>query len=213
MNQNLINLSPDSQVIGQGVFCTCYLHLGDPDLCIKLPTSHRKASKRQSTDRAYYLKLHKQKANFTHIADYLGECETSLGPGHLYQHVRDHDGETSKTVNSYFETQPETAEELIEHLVRLGRYLLKNLILISDLHGNNVLFQQLGGTDRRLMIVDGIGDRVAFTATNVFSSVKQGKIIRRWNRFIRRLHLDHPSITFSKEKLNLGEGHSCATHG
>lgn len=205
MSQNFINLSADSQVIGQGVFCKCYQHPEDPNLCVKLPTAHKKATKRQVADGAYYGKLHKKKADLTHIADYFGPCETSLGPGHLYEHVRDFDGNTSRTVNHYFEAQLDRAEELIDQLVILGSYLVNHLILIGDLHGNNLLWQCLTEDDRKLMIVDGIGDRVVFTAPNVFDSVKEGKITRRWNRFIKRLQADHPSISFPKERLNLGE--------
>jgi hypothetical protein len=54
------------------------------------------------------------------------------------------------------------------------------------------------------MIVDGIGDRVIFTAPNFFNSIKADKIIRRWNKFIRRLQTDHPSASLPKEKLYLG---------
>lgn len=204
MNQNLINLSSDCQTIGKGLFCTCYLHPEDNGICIKLPTTHKKARKRQKADKAYYQKLYKNKADLTYISDYLGTCQTSLGPGHLYQYIKDKNGETSKTLNHYLANYPQKTEELNSHLAKLGRYLLENHILISDLHGNNIVFQHLSENSTKLMIVDGIGDRVIFTAPNFFNSIKEGKIIRRWNKFIRRLQADHPSASLPKEKLYLG---------
>ena len=204
MNQNLINLSSDCQTIGQGLFCTCYLHPEDNGICIKLPTTHKKARKRQKADKAYYQKLYKNKADLTYISDYLGTCQTSLGPGHLYQYIKDKNGETSKTLNHYLANYPQKTEELNSHLAKLGRYLLENHILISDLHGNNIVFQHLSENSTKLMIVDGIGDRVIFTAPNFFNSIKEGKIIRRWNKFIRRLQADHPSASLPQEKLYLG---------
>lgn len=203
MNQKTITLSTESQIIGQGVFCTCFLHPHDDAILIKLPTDHKKARKRQRVDTTYYNKLHRQEIELTHVADYLGTCDTNRGGGHLYEHVVDHDGSTSKTLDFYLKNQPETAEKIIEHLFRLRRYLSDNLILIGDLHGNNILFQHLNESEHKLMIVDGLGDRVTVTALNIFKQVKTGKITRRWNRFMKRLQRNHPSITFPMEKLNL----------
>lgn len=204
VTHNLINLSSDCQTIGEGLFCTCYLHPEDNSICIKLPTSHKKARKRQKADEAYYRKLYRNKADLTYISDYLGSCQTSLGPGHLYQYIKDENGKTSKTLNHYLANYPQKTEELCTHLAKLGCYLLENHILVSDLHGNNIVFQHLSENSKKLMIVDGIGDRVIFTAPNFFNSIKAGKIIRRWNKFIRRLQADHPSAPLPKEQLYLG---------
>lgn len=204
MHQNLINLSSDSQIIGRGLFCSCYLHPKDNSICIKLPTAHKKARKRQKADEAYYRKLHQNKVDLASISDYLGSCQTTFGSGQLYQYIKDSNGKTSKTLNHYLSNYSKTTEELCSHLAKLGRYLLENHILVSDLHGNNIVFQRLSKNSKKLIIVDGIGDRVIFTALNYFNSIKEGKIIRRWNRFIRRLQNDHPSASLPKEKLYLG---------
>ena len=204
MNQNFINLSSESQTIGRGLFCICYLHPENNTICVKLPTTHKKARKRQAAEAAYYRKLYKNKVDLAYIADYLGPCLTSLGSGHLYQYIKDNDGQTSKTLNHYLANHPQKTEALITHLTKLGGYLLENHILIGDLHGNNIVFQHLSDNSTKLIIVDGIGDRVIFTAPNFFKSVKERKIIRRWNRFIRRLQADHPSLSLPRETLYLG---------
>lgn len=203
MNQKTIALSTESQIIGQGVFCTCYRHPDENGLCIKIPTAHKKARKRQASDRAYYRRLHRSDANLTHIANYHGLIQTDLGVGYLYEQISDKNGRISKTIHHYFSAQPELAPQIINKLQSLGRYLLENLILISDLHGHNILLQFQNEIEAKLMIVDGIGDRVFITATNIFPSTKRSKIIRRWNRFVDKLLVEHPAVNFPTAELYL----------
>ena len=135
------------------------------------------------------------------------EClilENSNKTWRVPKYIKDKNGKTSKTLSHYLANYPQKTEELCTHLAKLGCYLLENHILVSDLHGNNIVFQHLSENSKKLMIVDGIGDRVIFTAPNFFNSIKAGKIIRRWNKFIRRLQADHPSAPLPKEQLYLG---------
>ena len=192
-----------NQPIAQGKFCFCYIHPQDSALCIKIPSSHRKAHQRRNADRSYYRKLHRAKIDLTHIADHLGVCKTDKGEGDLYQHIFDRDGLTSKTITHYLNEQPDLAPQILAHLISLGRHLLKNAIMISDLHGNNVLLQQLDENLPKLTIVDGIGDRVFLTVLNIFPFFKRRKIIRRWNRFIDRLQRSHPSINIPSSQYHL----------
>jgi len=205
VNQELIILSSDGPIIGKGLYCFCHRHPTDEQLCIKIPTTHKKSRKRQAADRAYYRKIHRKRLDLSHIADNHGICQTNLGEGDLYERISDQNGEISQTVQHYFEEQPSLAPEIIQKLISLGKYLLENHIMIGDLHGRNILLQILNDTESKLMIVDGIGDRVFFTAPNVFPSILRGKIIRRWNRFVNQLQVKHPSINFPKSELYLAE--------
>ena len=176
----------ENDFIAAGVFCKCYENPFQITECIKIPKPGSKANKRLKSDLSYYKKLHKRGLKLNFIADYLGRCDTSLGNGYRYDCVRDHDLKVSKTLEFYL-NQPETdLEDLYSKLYELGCYLVKNRILISDLHFNNILIKVDTNGEISPVIVDGIGDRVMITALNIFPSLLESKIIRRWNRFARR---------------------------
>jgi len=118
-----------------------------------------------------------------YVADYLGSCRTSKGIGHRYECVRDYDMKVSRRLEYYLDQPDVDLEELYASLYRLAVYLLENRILISDIHARNILVQMDKEGGMHPVVVDGIGDRVAITALNVFPRLVESKIVRRWNRF------------------------------
>jgi len=173
--------------IAEGSYCRCYGLPSDSSVCIKVPTENKKAKKRLKMDLYFYKKFHKKDVNLEFVSDYLGSCDTNLGEGYLYQCIRNHDGTIAQTLKSYInELKPEDTPPW-DQLKGLGQYLYNNVIIISDLHGRNILVQKLEGGQIKLMIVDGIGDQVAIRVLNLFTSSVRAKITRRWNRFITTL--------------------------
>jgi len=189
--------------IASGAYVHCYRHPDDPNLCIKVITSNPKAAKRLRTDISYYHKIHSQKKDLSQVSDMLGSCLTDLGPGHLYECITDADGSVSKTLGHYITEHPEMLNEVIAALRELAHYLLKNRILISDLHVKNILLRITPGTPPTAIIVDGIGDKVAITLLNHIGSLVDAKIARRWGRFLRYLQNKFPDIHFPDDQLSL----------
>lgn len=146
----------------------------------------QKAKKRHLAALKYYRKLHKVKVDLKYIADYFGQCETSLGAGYAYQCIRDHNGDVSQTLENYFKDADAEPQKIYPLLQKLGRYLVENRILISDIHARNILLQKNSQGEITPIIVDGIGDRVAITVLNISPKLAISKIIRRWNRFSRK---------------------------
>lgn len=182
MQDQKVILLKQKEFIASGVFCSCYAHPELLEECIKIPNDVPKSKKRLATDLSYYRKLSKRQADMSHISNYLGKCQTSLGVGYRYECIRDEDSQVSKTLEYYLQ-QDESQQVLIcNQLAKLANYLLKNRIMIGDLHANNILMQRTS-TELRPVIVDGVGDRVAITILNVFPSLVEAKIKRRWNRF------------------------------
>ncbi|MDB4295806.1 PhoP regulatory network YrbL family protein [Akkermansiaceae bacterium] len=201
----LILLKDKELHIASGAYARCYRHPEDASLCIKLPTSDPKAAKRLRADLAYYQKLHKKNTDLTHLSDFIGPCLTNLGPGHVFECITNSDGSVSKTLGHYLTHEPERETEIIEALHVLAHYLEKNRIMISDLHERNILLQIEPNKPITAMVVDGIGDRVAIQILNVFGSLVDGKIARRWNRFIKKLQAKFPSLEIPPGKLHLAE--------
>jgi len=174
----------DDLFIAAGIYCKCYQHPSNKLQCIKIPIEGKKANKRLRADLNYYSKLHKRKIDLTYVADYVGPCSTAYGKGYIYECVRDHDLNISKRLQYYLDSDEIDHDLLCSKMLELGRYLLENQILISDLHARNVLIQLSASGEIKPVIVDGIGDRVAIEVLNLLPGFIEAKITRRWNRFV-----------------------------
>lgn len=184
-SEKLIELNQE-HFIAAGIYCECYENRSNKHECIKIPIEGKKAIKRLKADINYYAKLHMRKINLDYVADYLGECQTSLGKGYIYECVRDHDLMVSKRLQHYLDTDEVEIEVLYKQMENLGKYLLDNKVLISDLHARNILIQMSAEGQIKPIIVDGIGDRVAIELLNMLPGAVEGKITRRWNRFAKK---------------------------
>ena len=191
----------DGLVIGEGKYCTCYQHPENPEYCVKIPNSHKKSKKRQLADRAYYKKLHRQKTDLRYIADHIRSCTTNLGDGDIYECVNDFNESPSRSLAHYLQTETGFTDQILSQIHTLKNYLLEHRILISDLHHHNILVQRRTENEIRLVIVDGIGDRILISGLNNISSLAKSTIVRRWNRFINKTVTKNPSVSFDKEKL------------
>lgn len=109
-----------------------------------------------------------------------------MGVCYLYECIKDADGSVSKTLEYYLQNGVLDKQLIYVKVQQVGRYLLTNRILISDMHARNILIRR--GEDEEIvpMIVDGIGENVAIPILNVFGSEVDKKISRRWNRFVCR---------------------------
>ena len=201
----------DENFIASGAYCVCYRHPNIPDQCIKIQTSNKKARKRLETDIAYYKKLHKDRSDLRHVANFLGTCKTNLGQGYVYQCILDDDGEVSKTLEYHLKSSNLEPEVLLKELRPLANHILNNRILISDIHPRNILMQCAEGQAPKAVIVDGLGDKVTITVLNSFASVTHTKIIRRWNRFIDLLVHRYPDFLPNIEELYLSKKNITAT--
>jgi len=112
------------------------------------------------------------------------EGKKAEGVGYIYECIRDTDQSVSKRLQHYLDSDEIDHDLLCSKMLELGRYLLENQILISDLHARNVLIQLSASGEIKPVIVDGIGDRVAIEVLNLLPGFIEAKITRRWNRFV-----------------------------
>jgi len=206
MVNNIIQLSED-QFIASGAFCRCYRHPQNKNECVKIITENKKAKKRLKADLAYFKKLHKKNTDLQYIANYLDTCSTNLGEGYIFECLTDTDQCVSKTLEYYLTNEDLKKELYLKELHKVGIYLLNNRILISDLHSKNILLQLSEDNPPKPVIVDGLGDTVAITIQNISKSHVQSKIIRRWNRFVRRVVKRHPDHEDLLHTITLSKNH------
>ncbi len=193
MANPIISLTED-HFIASGAFCRCYRHPQEGTQCIKLTTDNKKSNKRLRADLAYFKKLHHRNVDLNYISDYIGTCGTNLGKGYIFECVTNSDHSVSLTLEHYLTSGELQLEDYLKELHQLGIHLLHNRILISDLHAKNILLQLSPSEPPKPIIVDGLGDTVIITVQNIFKSHVHSKIIRRWNRFLKRILKNHPDL-------------------
>ena len=121
------------------------------------------------------------------VTPLLALVPTNRGIGAVFELVRDCDGEVSKTLDYYLRLNDEKLDAfVIREIENLKNYLWREGIVFRDLNPLNILLQNLGESDYRLMVVDGIGHNDFLPFCNYSLHLSRNKIMRTWNRKFNR---------------------------
>lgn len=185
----MINLSP-STMIGKGLHRECFTHPDDENKCIKIVVY----GNQQETDReqSYYNFLEKRKITWEMLPKFHGNIETNMGPGAVFDLIRDHDGKVSNSLEHYLEDKNYVAthrEPILLALTDLKAYLLTNNIITMPIKSKNILYQLKSDSTGILHIVDNIGNADFIPIASYSSFFGNKKITRRWDRFFKALDL------------------------
>ena len=182
----MINLDKKSY-IASGRECHCYEHPFEPSQCIKIASDHKDALRKNKAEITYYKTLYARKVDMEYIAKYLGKVDTNMGRAYVYDCIRNSDGQISKTLKHYLLNNEGDLQQIFEQLLILRDYLLKNRILIADMHSENILIKlNLENKTLKTIIVDGLGDHSSIKLFGRIPSLAIAKVTRRWDKFINR---------------------------
>lgn len=152
--------------IGEGEIRFCYEHPNDDKRCIKIP---RKETTRDYTEKElkYFKKLSKRSRvnfQFPFYADFLGEIETNLGRGQIFDLVRDETtNNISKTLEYYLTKSNSIDDEKLEDALKLlKKQMIKHKVFTRDLRARNICCRIKMDGAVELVLVDGIGHRDFF---------------------------------------------------
>jgi len=177
----------NSDPIGTGVERDAYIHPSDPGKCIKV--CKKKKCLQTEREVAYLRGLQRRKDfSWIHLPRFFETILTNKGLCMVVELVRDYDGQISKNLSHYL-----SAGLSIDHfrseLSQLKAYLLKYYVIFNyDMSADNLLYQGLDKKEGRLMIIDGLGDTVFIPLLNYFKGHVRKKILRRWERFEKKLN-------------------------
>jgi len=185
----MITLDPSTR-FGKGLHRECFVHPDDNDLCIKVVTY----GNQQETQREqhYYQQLQKRKVAWDLLPRFHDNVETSIGSGAVFDLIRDHDGQISKTLEFYLGSDdflPAQKQQLDTALVELRKYLLKYSIMSMAMKPKNIVYQLSESGQGKLFIIDNIGNSDLIPICNYVPYLANKKIIRRWDRFIKKFNL------------------------
>ncbi|PHS30249.1 MAG: hypothetical protein COA95_09170 [Methylophaga sp.] len=185
----MITLSPPT-MIGKGLHRECFLHPEDKTKCIKVVVN----GNQQETDREqhYYNFLEKRKISWEMLPRFHGNIETNMGPGAVFDLIRDHDGKVSNSLENYLADKDyvtQNKKHILLALAHLKLYLLENNIISMPIKPKNILYQTKQDGTGTLHIVDNIGNADFIPIASYSYYFGNKKIIRRWNRFFTALAL------------------------
>ena len=180
--------------VAEGTDRRCYRHPDDPNYCIKVLLPERRSG-RFWREINYYKSLQHRGVEFSHLAEFHGLIDTSLGKGAIFELVLDADGQVSKSLDYYLARENEHFNSrAIMEFETLKQYFYAQWIVFHDLNPTNILVKQLGLDKFRLIVIDGVGHNHFIPLANYSRSLARRKLTRVWNRRYRQWYTAYPSV-------------------
>ena len=197
----------EKDYISRGLHRKCYHHPEDANKCIKV-NYNEGAEEETNREIAYYKHLIKRNVSFDALAKYYGSVSTNYGNGHIFELIRDYNGETAIPLEKYLANKSLTEkyfDQLVTGLKELKSALLKDRIITMTIKSKNILFQHLSDTNSRLVIIDNIGNSTFIPIANYIPCFAKSKIERTWQRFLKSIvkeNSHNPLLTRLIDVLN-----------
>ena len=196
-----------SDIVGKGLHRECHTHPEDNNLCIKVAVNEN--IKETLREQKYYLFLKKRGISWDMLPKFYGNIETNMGPGAVFDLIRNHDGSVSKTLEHYLSSNREADRcynGLSKAFYALKNYLLNEQITTMTIKPKNLLYQELNtdkGKDKgTLFIVDNIGNSDYIPLCNYSRWFANKKIHRKWQRFESSILNIYPDNTAFKNIIS-----------
>lgn len=189
----MLKLKP-SHLIGKGLHRECYVHPNQNDLCIKILVN-KNGYKEVAREQAYYKLLQKRNISWEILPKFYGNFETNLGPGAVFDFIRDFDGKASKSLEYYLSSIENTKQYysgLSEAISNLRNILLREKIITMTLKAKNIVYKRTSDTKGILVIIDNIGNSDFIPIANYIPFMADKKIARKWRRFEKMLLTGYP---------------------
>ena len=197
----MIELKPET-MIGKGLHRECYAHPDNPNRCIKVVVLRGEEETRR--EQAYYKFLQKRQITWEMLPKFYGVEATSMGPGAVFDLIRDADGEVGKTFEYYFESAELTEKNLIgllTSLQALKTYLFSQNIITMSIKPKNIIYQRQDERSGVAVIIDNIGNSDAIPLASYCRTFGKIKMTRKWNKFIALLQKDYSENSLLQTQL------------
>ena len=179
----------EKNILGKGTNKIVYYHPADKNKCIKFSLD-----KADETDIQYELKFRKickkRVERSTLLTKYYGTVETNLGTGHVFELVRDFDGQLSETFLNLF-LREKNSPKVFAALAMLKKKLFEELIITYKIFPDNFLVQRISEQEFRIRIIDGIGMHVFFPIPYYSKTIARRRQQEIWKEFMERLHNEY----------------------
>lgn len=180
-----------SFLIGEGNERSCFFLQKNADIVLKI--SRKSQAKQTRREIKYFSFLMKKKVPFLHIPQFFGKLQTKEYICFLQKRILNENGKSSVTLAEYLLNLPsadlQVKKEVLMLLADFFRYLYRYNIIPCDLQTDNLLIE-IKNTQKKLFIVDGLGNTDILKTTQYFPWQGRRKIIRKIIFFLK----DNPEL-------------------
>ncbi len=211
--ETVLQLAPD-QLLGTGDNRSCYAYPGDPSRCIKVDkpwnegfhNTPRKRVKKTLMPWLADFSSNREEAHFYRTkALELGEefyryaprCYgivlTNLGPGLVFERIRNSDGSYAQRLDNYAKEHPESFEFLFGLVDDLFTFLIEKELYLFTANPDNFLIQLKDSFPTRLFVIDWKTEgrtNSDLPIQKIFKSIERERFIRKFKElgiWIRRI--------------------------
>lgn len=189
MDMAMLELSA-ATLVGKGLHREVHVHPDDDSKCVKVVVLRGEEETRR--EQAYYRFLQRRNIDWNSLPQFYGNEETNMGPGAVFDLIRDDDGQVSKTLEFYLDnlsSTPEPVESISQALLNLKRDLLEQNIITMTLKPKNMVVQRRND-GMRCLIIDNIGNSDIVPISSYVRFFGRKKIERKWGKFKQLLKRD-----------------------
>jgi hypothetical protein len=189
MDMAMLELSA-ATLVGKGLHREVHVHPDDDSKCVKVVVLRGEEETRR--EQAYYRFLQRRNIDWISLPQFYDNEETNMGPGAVFDLIRDDDGQVSKTLEFYLDnlsSTPELVESISQALLSLKLDLLEQNIITMTLKPKNMVLQ-LRNDGMRCLIIDNIGNSDIVPISSYVRFFGRKKIERKWGKFKQSLKRD-----------------------
>ncbi len=183
MNGKIIEIS-EEHFLGKGGTKRVYRHPNDSSLCIKFPKEKKRALNGILRE-IKYLKKYQDRLKF--LSPYLGEVQSNLGTGYLYQLAQNEDGSPAVEIRQHLDHLDR--KSLYPKVVEIYDQLVKEHAVVSDLQIGNIFVKEKSSDDYDLCLVDGFGNTNFIKICDYSKYFLLKKLHRKFKRLCFKLDL------------------------
>lgn len=188
-------------LVGKGLHREVHVHPDDDSKCVKVVVLRGEEETRR--EQAYYRFLQRRNIDWISLPQFYGNEETNMGPGAVFDLIRDNDGQVSKTLEFYLDnlsSTPELVESISQALLNLKRDLLEQNIITMTLKPKNMVLQRQND-GMRCLIIDNIGNSDIVPISSYVRFFGRKKIERKWEKFRMLLSKKHPNSSVTAKSI------------
>lgn len=178
----------ESLFLGKGYHKAAYQHPSDSNICVKVMINDAIDAKKQLHREINHHLVLQKKWNTRQIpglANYLGQAETNLGTGYLFELIRDYDGKVSKSLEDFL-NDPTLFEQhkiqIKENLNQLKKRMLDYSIIPMKIYPWNIFYRKISATESECILIDDIGSASFIPLEYYFKFFADKRIERRFKK-------------------------------
>lgn len=134
-----------------------------------------------------YLALRlRNKHELPFLQKFMGIADTDIGLGVVVEKITGPNGKLAPSVTNIVRESGFSAD-LRRKLLRLRDQVIENHVIFTDVSGNNIVVARDRSGKERLVIIDGLGDRLWLPVNVISANINRYNRIRHFGRAIVRL--------------------------